>query len=319
MKYRRLGNSGLNISEIGLGTWLTFGNAVEDSTARVCVESAFDHGINFFDTADVYSAGEAERVLGQCLRTYDRKYYVLASKCFFPMSDGPNDRGLSRKHIVESLHASLRRLDTDYVDLYQCHRFDETTPLEETVRTMDDLIRHGKILYWGVSQWSAQQISEVVALAKRNNAVAPISNQPPYNMLSRGIEENIMPTCARDGLGLVVYSPLAQGLLSGKYASTSDLPAKSRAADDRQNQFIGRMLNEENIAKAQRVASLADQLNVPPSVLALAWCLQRPEITSVICGASRPDQVAQNTTASGLEIPADIFKAIEQILATPAK
>jgi voltage-dependent potassium channel beta subunit len=319
MHYRRLGNSGLCVSEIALGTWLTFGNGIDDATARVCVETAFEYGVNFFDTADVYAGGEAERVLGQSLRKYDRKDYVLATKCYFPMSEDPNDRGLSRKHIVESVEASLRRLDTGYIDLYQCHRFDEKTPLQETVRAMDDLIHAGKILYWGVSQWTAAQIEQVGKIADQLSAARPISNQPIYSMLSRGVEESIMPACAKEGLGLVVFSPLAQGLLTGKYTSADSLPKQSRAADEKQNVFMEKLVNPESVEKSQRIASIADQLNVPPATLALAWCLRRPEVASVICGASRPEQIVQNVSASGVKIADDMLAAIEQVLSGPAR
>jgi voltage-dependent potassium channel beta subunit len=314
MNYRRLGQSGVKISEIGFGTWLTFGNVTSQEAAQKCIEAAIDAGINFFDTADVYAGGEAEVVLGKTLLPLNRAHQFIATKLFFPMSESPNDRGLSRKHIMESAHASLNRLDTDYIDLYQCHRFDEATPLEETVRAMDDLVRAGKILYWGVSQWSAQQIMDMMKIVEQTHAARPISNQPVYNLIVRDIEAEVMPTCARVGLGLVCYSPLAQGVLTGKYRSTTVLPQDSRAVDERQNQFIKRFITEETLKKAARVAALANKIRITPAALALAWCLRRSEVSSVIIGASRPAQVTENARASGIKLSEDVVKEIEGIL-----
>ena len=233
MQYRNLGASGLKVGAVGLGSWLTIGNAIDDAAAERLVRVAFDRGVNLFDTADVYNLGGGERALGQAVRDLPRHRLVLATKCFFPMSDDPNDRGLSRKHVVESLHGSLRRLGTDYVDLYQCHRFDPDTPLLETARAMDDLIRAGKALYWGTSQWPAERIAEVVELCARSGLAAPIANQPLYNLFDRGIEQAVLPTSRRLGLGQLVYSPLAQGVLTGKYGRGDAVPAASRAADPR--------------------------------------------------------------------------------------
>ncbi len=314
MNYRKLGNSGLNVSEVALGTWLTFGQGIDDGTARACIETAFDHGVTLFDTADVYAGGEAERVLGQALRAFAREDIVVASKCFFPMSQNPNDRGLSRKHIIESVHKSLHRLDMDYLDLYQCHRFDPETPVAETVRAMDDLVRSGKILYWGVSQWEAGQIEDVVALAKSMNAAPPISNQPLYNMLNRDIERSVIPTVEKEGLGLIVYSPLAQGVLTGKYANVSQLPKDSRAADDKQNHFIQRVMTQECLDKAGKIAALAKQLGVSPADLALAWCLRQKAVSAVIIGASRPEQVIDNVRASGIQLTPEVVAQIDVIL-----
>ncbi len=314
MNYRRLGNSGLKVSEVAFGTWLTFGNATAEATAQKCIEAALEAGINFFDTADVYAGGAAETVLGKTLKAYHRADLVIATKLFFPMSESVNNRGLSRKHIMESVHASLKRLDTDYIDLYQCHRFDESTPLEETVRAMDDLVRAGKILYWGVSQWTAQQIIDMMKIVEQTNAARPISNQPVYNMLVRDIETEIIPTCARVGMGIICYSPLAQGVLTGKYRSTTALPPDSRAADERQNQFIKRFITEDNLHKVARLAALASKLRVNPAVLALAWCLRRTEVSSVIIGASRPLQVTENARASGYKISDDVLREIGGIL-----
>jgi voltage-dependent potassium channel beta subunit len=314
MNYRRLGNSGVKVSEVALGTWLTFGNASSEATAKACIEAALEVGINFFDTADVYAGGDAETILGKTLKPVHRADLFVATKLFFPMSESVNDRGLSRKHIMESANASLARLKMDYIDLYQCHRFDENTPVEETVRAMDDLVRAGKILYWGVSQWTDEQIMTMAKVVDQMGAARPISNQPVYNMLTRGIEADVMPTCARVGLGIVCYSPLAQGILTGKYRSTTVLPPNSRAADDRQNQFIMKIITEENLRKANRIASLASRIRVNAAALALAWCLRRAEVSSVIIGASRRDQVTENATASGIKLSEDLLREIEGIL-----
>src|SRR3954469_8242153 len=217
MNYRHLGASGLRVSEIALGSWLTYGGTVEDDSAVACIHRAFEQGVNFFDTANVYRRGEAEKVVGRARAGIDRDDYVLATKVYFPMGEGPNDRGLSRKHIMEQCNASLRRLGTDYIDLYQCHRYDTETPLEETLRALDDLVSQGKVLYVGVSEWSATQISDAVYMAREYNLDRIVSNQPIYNMLTRYIERDVIPLCEREGIGQVVFSPLAQGILTGKY------------------------------------------------------------------------------------------------------
>jgi len=316
MHYRKLGHSGLSVSEIAFGTWLTFANATDIDTARLNIKAALAAGINFFDTADEYAKGGAEQVLGETLADVPRKDVVVATKLFFPMSEAINDRGLSRKHIAEAVDASLDRLGMDYIDVYYCHRFDPATPLDETVRAMDDLVRAGRILYWGVSQWTAPQISEMMKVVREMRAARPIANQPLYNMVSRGIEAEIMPACAKEGLGIVAYSPLAQGLLTGKYTSMSDVPADSRAADNRQNFFIKRsFLNEANIAKAQKMAAVATRLGIAPGLLALAWCLRRAEVSSVIIGASRPQQVHDNAAAAGIKLDESVQKELEEILA----
>ncbi len=290
MPHRRVGSAGLRVSEIGLGTWLTFGSGIDDDTARECVRAALDAGITFFDTADVYSRGRAEEVLGEALRGVQRSDLVLATKAFFPMSEGPNDRGLSRKHLFESIDRSLKRLGTDYVDLYQCHRFDPETPVAETVRAMDDLVRAGKILYWGVSQWSAAQIRETLELADSMGAVRPISNQPSYSMLERRVEEDVLPFCRKAGVGQVVFSPLAEGVLSGKYAG-GVVPKDSRAADEKAGQFVRPRLTPKNAALVDRLAALAKQAGTTLPRLALAWTLRDPVVAAAIIGASRPEQV----------------------------
>ncbi|MFQ6098247.1 MAG: aldo/keto reductase family protein, partial [Armatimonadota bacterium] len=297
-----------------LGSWLTYGEVIDQKTTRDCIYAAYDVGINFFDTANVYARGRAEEAVGQALAALPRNSYVLATKCYFPMGDGPNDRGLSRKHIFEQCHHSLRRLRTDYIDLYQCHRYDEETPLEETLRALDDLVTQGKVLYVGVSQWTAAQISDALRLAGELNLDRIVSNQPAYNMLNRGIEDEVMPVCGREGIGLVVYSPLAQGVLTGKYKSVDDVPPDSRAANDRVNMFIGGYLKQENLAKVERLRPIAARLGVSLAKLALAWCLRRPEVSSVIVGASRASQVEENAAACEVGLSDDDIADIEKAL-----
>jgi voltage-dependent potassium channel beta subunit len=314
MQYRRLGGTGLKVSEISLGSWLTYGNAVENETAIKTIDQAYELGVNFFDTANVYNRGEAEKVVGEALGKYERSSYVLATKVFFPMGDGPNDRGLSRKHVMESAHASLERLNVDYVDILYCHRYDPETPVEETLRAFDDLIRQGKILYAGISEWSAVQIEEAMRIADRNLSNRFVVNQPQYSMLHRNIEDEIIPVSERNGVGQVVFSPLAQGLLTGKYKSLGDIPADSRAANDKMNNFIKRFLNEETFEKVNKVSAIAGGLGIPMAQLALAWILRLPNIASALIGASRPGQVEENVKASGYIIPCDVLEEIENAL-----
>ncbi|BDI32993.1 aldo/keto reductase [Capsulimonas corticalis] len=317
MNYRHLGGSGLRVSEVSLGSWLTYGGATENNAARLCIEKAYDLGINFFDTANVYAKGKSEEVVGSSLAAYPRSSYVLATKVYFPMGDGPNDRGLSRKHIFEQCEASLRRLNTDYIDLYQCHRYDPETPLAETLTALDDLKRQGKILYAGVSEWSAEQIIAAATYSREAGLRPLVSNQPKYNLLARAIEAEVIPASEREGLGQVVWSPLAQGVLTGKYKPGAPPPPDSRAVDPAQNFFITRdnLLNDEILAKVQRLAPIAEGLGMTMSQLALAWCLRQPNVSSVIIGASRPPQVEDNAAASGKTIPADALAAIEEALA----
>ena len=311
MKYRHLGKAGVQVSEIGLGSWLTYGASVDEETARACIKAAVDNGINFFDAADVYARGEAERVLGKVIRDLGlrRQHLVISSKVFWPMSDDVNDRGLSRKHIFESIEGSLRRLGTDYLDIYYCHRFDHETPLEEVVRAMDDLVHQGKVLYWGTSVWTAAQIEAAVGTARMFNAYPPQVEQPRYNMLDRHIEVEIMPTCARHGIGLTVWSPLAQGLLTGKY--NEGIPPESRGA---RSEWLQKDLTEENIAKVRRLTALAREIGLEMSQLALAWILRRPEISCAITGATRPEHVLSNVKASGVHLSEDVLEEIEKIL-----
>jgi len=315
MKYRHLGDSGMQLSEIGLGGWLTFGNAMDAGQAGAVMDKAFELGINFYDTADAYAGGKCEEVWGELLRKRRRSEYVLASKVFFPTGPGPNDRGLSRKHVMESCDASLRRLGTEYVDLYQCHRFDEGTPLEETVRAMDDLVHQGKILYWGFSEWSAEQIEKCLRICA-DRYYRPKSSQPCYSAIHRGPEGAVFPLCHKAGIGQVVFSPLAQGVLTGKYLPGQPLPADSRAQDPRQNQFIERMVGDEGLlAKVQKLQPLAREAGYTMSQLALAWILRRAEVTSCIIGATRPGQVEENAAASEKELDEEVVRRMEEILA----
>jgi aryl-alcohol dehydrogenase-like predicted oxidoreductase len=315
MNYRRLGGSGIKLSEIGLGGWLTFGNALAMEQAKAVMTTAFDVGINFFDTADAYANGECERAWGLLLADHRRASYVLATKVFFPTGPGPNDRGLSRKHIVENCHRSLSYLKTDYLDLLQCHRFDAETPIEETIRAMDDLVRQGKILYWGFSEWTAEQIEQCLR-ACGDRFERPRSSQPRYSAVQREVEKEVFPLCQTAGIGQVVFSPLAQGVLSGKYKPGQPVPADSRAADDRQNQFIQRFISDQALLeKIQHLEGIAKANNCTMSQLALAWALRRSEVTTCIVGASRPAQLEENAKASGIKLTDAVVAKVDEILA----
>ena len=300
------------MSEISLGSWLTLGSSVDRAATRDIVHAAYDLGINFFDTADAYANGAGEEALGAALQGFPRRYVVIATKCFFPMSDRPNDRGLSRKHIFESVEDSLRRLGSDYIDLLQCHRADPNTPLEETVCAFEDLIRQGKILYWGTSEWRAEGIAEACQVANTRHAYRPISNQPQYSILRRGIEKKVLPTCEREGVGQVVWSPLAQGALTGKYAGGS-VPAGSRAADQDRNRFMTDFLAPEELARVEKLRPLADAQGISMAQLALAWCLRKPNVASAIIGATRKPQLEENVKASGLKLPDEIVAKIDAL------
>lgn len=315
MEYRHLGQWGVRVSSISLGSWLTFGASVDKATAIRTIRHAYDLGINFFDTANVYNRGAAEEVVGEALRPLPRESYVLATKVYFPMGEGPNDRGLSRKHIFEQCHASLRRLGVDYIDLYQCHRYDPETPLEETLLALEDLIRQGKILYAGVSEWSAARITEAMELGRRLGLHPLVSNQPRYNLLQREIEHEVIPTCARYGMGIVVFSPLAQGVLTGKYRPGAAPPAGSRAADPNSNMFMNRLLQESTLQKVERLRPLAARYGLTLAQLALAWVLRRPEISSAIIGATRPEQLDENVKAATVRLSDEDWQEIESIVA----
>ena len=315
MKYRSVGNSGLKVSEIALGSWMTAlqGSAAQD-VARETVRLAYTNGVNFFDCADAYSGGEAERFLGAVLREYPRASYVISSKVFFPTGRSVNERGLSRKHIIENIDRSLQNLGLDYIDLYYCHRFDPTTPMEETLRTLSDLVTRGKILYYGVSEeWGAARLEKACAIIDRYNLHPLTVIQPQYNMVDRYIEHEIVDVCREHGIGITPFSPLAQGLLTGKYRKGEPLPQGSRATHQADKQ-INALLTDENLEKVEQLRAVADRLGTSVNVLALAWILTKPCISSVITGASKPEQIEANLAASDLELPADALSEIEHIL-----
>jgi voltage-dependent potassium channel beta subunit len=301
VEYRRLGQSGLKVSAVGLGTWLNFGTHLGDREAKGLLARALEGGVNLIDTADVYADGKAEEQLGRLLKGVRRESYVLATKAYFPVGPGPNDRGLSRKHLFESVHASLRRLGLESIDLFQCHRADPETPVEETVRAFDDLIRQGKIHYWGVSLWTALQIEEAATVAKELGAAAPVSNQPPYSLMNREIEAEVVPLCKRFGLGILPFSPLAQGVLSGKYLEGTR-PAGSRLADPRRNQFMQKYLGEQPTRQVARMRDLAKAAGMPMARLALAWVLQNPVVASVLVGVTTEAQLDENLVAAGTRL-----------------
>ena len=298
MEYARVGASGLKVSRISIGAWLTMGASVADKTSHQILSMALDRGINAIDTADIYARGEAEQVIGNFIVGKPRHELVISTKCYWPMSDDPNDRGLSRKHLVESLHRSLRRLKTDYVDIFYCHRFDAETPLDETILAMDDLIRQGKALYWGTSCWSRVQLSDVRARCEALGARPPIVEQPPYNLLQRGIEDGVLPLARAGGLDIIAFSPLAEGILTGKYVD--GIPAGTRAASSRRVQA---MLDPEVLASTRRLTEIARDRGVRPEQLALAWAIRQPAISSVIVGATRAEHLTWNLEA--LSIPWD--------------
>lgn len=314
MNYRKLGRWGVRVSEVGLGSWLTYGGVMDEEQSTAIIRYCYENGVNFFDTANVYASGRSEEVVGKALKPFPRDTYVLATKVYFPMGDKPNQSGLSRKHIFEQFHWSLQRLGHEYVDLYQCHRPDPETPLEETIRAMDDLIRQGKILYWGVSEWSATQITNAVRLCEQMNAPKPVSNQPLYHMLARSIEREVIPVSEREGLGQVVFSPLAQGVLTGKYKPGQPPPADSRAADSRQNMFMQNTIREANLERVQKLQPIAQQLGVSMAQLALAWCLRQHNVSSVIIGARTIEQAKDNLGASGVQLSESVLTAIEEAL-----
>ena len=315
MEFRHLGKSGLIVSEIAYGNWLTHGSQVEVDAAHACVRAALDCGITTFDTADVYADTRAESVLGDALAGVRRESYELFTKVFWPTGPGRNDRGLSRKHIIESCDASLRRLRTDHIDLYQAHRYDVETPLEETLRAFDDLVRQGKVLYVGVSEWTARQISEALRIADEMGFDRIVSNQPQYNMLWRVIEAEVVPTSEREGLGQIVFSPLAQGVLTGKYKPGEPPPAGSRATDDKGgSHFIARWLTDDVLTRVQQLRPIADDAGLSLANLALAWVLQNNNVSAAIIGASRPEQVKENVQAAGVRLDPEICKRIDDVL-----
>ena len=306
MNYRRLGRSGVKVSEIGLGSWLTYGFGVGDDIARACIRKAFDLGVNFFDTSDVYNKGGAETTLGRELKPLPRRDVVVATKCFFPIGEGVNDRGLSRKHIFESVHDSLKRLQVDYIDLYQCHRYDSEVEMFEVVRARDDLILQGKILYWGGSEWPAEAIRHAHAVARTLGACPPVSEQPEYSIAARRVETNgVQRACVDCGVGMVTWSPLRQGILSGKY-SGGKIPRDSRAGDDNMNRFL-KTIDRALADKVDRLRPIADRNGISLSRLALVWLRKRDAVASIITGASRVEQVIENCAATEYDVsPADM-------------
>ena len=296
MHYRRLGQSGIKVSEISLGAWVTFGNQIDESTAISLIKEAFDQGINFFDNADMYANGQAEIVMGKAVATMPREELVISSKVFWPTFKGPNGRGLSRKHITESINASLKRLGTDYIDLYFCHRYDPDTPMEEVVRAMTDLIHQGKILYWGTSEWEASQIMQAYGTAREFGLIPPTMDQPQYNIFHRKrVEDTVMPVTRELGLGLTTFSPLYYGILSGKY--NNGVPRGSRASLDDYS-WIRDRITPERIEVVKCLTGIANDLGITPAQLAIAWILRRKEVSSVITGATRLEQLDENLGAS---------------------
>ena len=317
MEFRYLGNSGMQISEITYGNWLTHGSQIENDVATQCVKAALDVGITSFDTADVYANGKAEEVLGAALKGQRRESLEIFTKVYWPVGPDPkgkNDNGLSRKHIMEGIDGSLRRLQMDYVDLYQAHRYDTFTPLEETMQAFADVVRSGKALYIGVSEWTADQIRAGVTLA-RELGISLVSSQPQYSMLWRVIEPEVVPTCEELGLGQIVWSPVAQGVLTGKYKPGQAVPAGSRASDEKGGaQSISRFMTDEVLSAVQKLAPIAADLDLTMAQLAVAWVLQNSNVSAALVGASRPEQVAENVKAAGVRLTDDVRAAIDEAL-----
>jgi len=309
MQYRQLGDSKLNVSEISLGSWLTYGAAVETNRSRDCLAAAFDCGINFIDTANVYEHGQAEAFLGDNLAGRPRDSYVLGTKLFFSMSD--TDKGLSAKQIHKQLGDSLKRLKTDYVDLYQCHRYDPNTPLEETMQALTEVVEQGKARYVGFSEWTA---GEIQAALDMTDMVKFVSSQPQYSMIWRVPEAEVIPLCADNGIGQIVWSPLGQGVLTGKYGKGKDVPADSRAANPKMNVFMNRVMEETLLKAIDQLEPIADDLGISMPQLALAWVLRQPNVSSAIIGASRPQQVTENAAAAGIKLDASTIEAIDVAL-----
>lgn len=310
MKYRQLGSSDLSVSEISLGSWLTFGAGVDDSSGRACVNAAFDAGINFIDTSNIYGLGAAEEFLGRALQGRPRSSYVLATKLYFPMTE--SDEGLSRAQIRKQLDLSLKRLKTDFVDLYQCHRYDAATPLEETMEGLTEAVKSGKARWIGFSEWNPEQIAAALAIP---GAAKFVSSQPQYSIIARRHEPGVFPLCAKNGIGQIVWSPLAQGILTGKYKRGAPPPAGSRATSEVMGHFMSHWLTDANLAKVDRLRPLAEQAGMSLAHLALAWVLRRSEVASAIIGASRPAQVAENAAASGKTLSPDMVAAIDAAVA----
>jgi voltage-dependent potassium channel beta subunit len=314
MQYRKLGNSGIKVSTVSLGAWTTYGGSVEDRKLIAnIIEKAIEGGVNFFDNADMYAKGKAETYLGEILKSYPRHHLVLSSKVFWPMTDNVNDRGLSRKHVLESIDMSLERMQTDYVDLYFAHRYDPEVPMDEIVEAFSDVVRSGKALYWGTSEWSAVQIAEAHTYAKANGLVAPVTEQPQYSMLHRDrVEEQILPVTHPKGIGLVVWSPLAMGMLTGKY--DDGIAEGSRFAN--LEQFKETFFTEDNVRRVKALKAVADDLGITRAQLALAWVLRQPGVSSVITGATKVSQIEDNMAAAEVELSEDHIAKIDEILAS---
>ena len=315
MEFRHLGRSGLMVSEISYGNWLTHGSQVEADAASACVKEALEVGITTFDTADVYAGTRAETVLGEALKGVKRESYELFTKLYWPTGSGQNERGLSRKHVFEACHASLERLQTDHIDLYQAHRFDYETPLEETLRAFDDLVRAGKVNYIGVSEWNASQISQALDIADKMGFDRIVSNQPQYSMLWRVIEAEVVPLSEKEGIGQIVWSPIAQGVLTGKYLPGQPPPEGSRATDENGGStFIQRLMADDILNAVQRLKPVAEEVDLTLAQLAVAWVLQNDNVASALVGASRPEQVSENVKAAGVTLDADALAAIDAAL-----
>jgi len=314
MRYRQLGDSDLNVSAISLGSWLTYGGGVGDEAARACVDAAFEVGINFIDTANVYARGAAEDFLGDVLQNRPRDSYVLATKLYFPMDDTGVNQGLSQAQVAKQIDDSLRRLRTDYVDLYQCHRYDESTPLEETMAALTEVVRSGKARYIGFSEWSAEQIQAALDLSREQGYAKFVSSQPQYSMLHRDPEQDVIPLCQAHGISQIVWSPLAQGALTGKYKPGAPLPEGSRATSSTMGVMMSNWLEEDVLETVQRLLPVAERLGITMAQLALAWVLREENVASAIVGASRPEQVRDNASASGIELDAATLAEIDNIL-----
>ncbi|CAB4571638.1 MAG: aldo/keto reductase [Actinobacteria bacterium] len=320
MEFRKLGGSGLYVSELTYGNWITHGSQVESEAAIKCVRAAFDVGITTFDTADVYAGTRAETVLGKALKGVKRESYELFTKVYWPTGTGKNERGLSRKHIMESVHASLKRLGTDHIDLYQAHRFDFEAPLEETLSTFDDLIRSGKVMYIGFSEWTAGQINDGLRIQKERGYDRFVSSQPQYSMLWRVIEKEVVPLSEREGISQIVWSPLAQGVLTGKYQPGKKPPTGSRATDKKGGaNMISRWMRDEILTAVQRLEPIAKQLDLTMAQLALAWVLQNKNVASAIIGATKPSQIKENVKAVGVKLEPSVMRAIDDAILSIAE
>lgn len=313
MRYRKLGRWGVKVSEISLGSWLTYGQQTDEETALESIHRAYELGVNLFDTANEYQGGRAEEVLGKALAGLPRESYLVATKVYMPVGEGPNDRGLSRKHITGQVQASLRRLGVDYLDVYQCHRHDPHTPVEETCRAMDDLVRAGTVLYWGVSEWAADQIDHVVSLCRARGWADPVCNQAQYSAVWRGIEARVLPTCEQLGLGVLAWSPLAMGVLTGKYRDGGHVPAGSRAAGDEAH-FMRKYMTAEVLEGVARARALSEEAGYSLTQLALAWCLRRRGVSSAIVGASRVEHVEENVRAADVPLDLEVLRRMDELL-----